>query len=234
MSLTFTQIVNKIQRATGLNTANYSLADIAIDVNLAQDEVWAEALKNNGWNIDDFNQPDYPIIYTDLASGQRDYSFIRDENDSMVLDIYKVQVMGEDGIYRDLKPVDQQSSDVQTSMTDGQEATGIPTSYDKTANGIFLDLVPSYDKALGLKVFIDREPTYFVSTDTTKVSGIDPLCHDYLYLKPSYEVCRDKGKPNAEKIYRDLQVSMAKIKERYGTREKDVVRRAVPMRQNNH
>ena len=232
MSLTFTNIKNKIWRATGTNEANYSSANIAVDVNLAQDEVWCEALKNNGWNVDDFNQLEYPIIYVDLVANQRDYSFIKDAQNNYILDIYKVMVMGTDGIYREIKPVDQQSESPST-MTDGQNSTGTPTAYDKTGNGIFLDLIPNYSKTKGVKVFIDREPTYFTSSDTTKVSGIDMLCDDYLYLKPSYEYARDKGRENREALYRDLLVSMAKVKTRYGTREKDVPHRMMAMRENN-
>jgi hypothetical protein len=233
MSLTFTNICNKVWRATGTNTTNYTPANIAIDVNLAQDEVWAEALKNNGWNVDDFNQVDYPIIYTSLNSGQRDYTFITDETGNRIIDIYKVQVMDNDGVYHDLTPTDQQG-ETPATMTDGQSTTGTPTTYDLTSNGIFLDLIPNYTKARGLKVFIDREPTYFTASDTTKVSGIDPLCHDFLYLKPAYEYARDKGLNQAEKLFRDLQVSMKKVSERYGIRDKGAVPRMVTMPQNNH
>lgn len=233
MSLTATQIFSKIDRACGTNSTTYTLANKAIDVNLAQDEVWAEALKNNGWNVDDFNQTDYPIIYTDLELGQRDYTFITDGSGNRILDIYKVMIMGEDGIYKTIEPVDQQV-ETPNSMIDGQNKTGTPTCYDLTANGIFLDLIPSYSKTKGLKVFIDREPTYFTSSDTSKVSGIDTLCHDYLYLKPSYEWCRDHSRENVEQLFRDLQISMDKIKKRYGGRNKNTEPRLNPMIQNNH
>lgn len=232
MSINFTNIQNKIWRATGTTSTTYTAANIAIDVNIAQDEVWSEALLNNGWNVDDFNQVDYPIIKTNLNSGQRDYTFITDETGNRIIDIYKVMIMDENGVYQTIPQVDQQA-ETPSSMIDGQNATGTPTCYDLTSNGIFLDKIPSYSKTLGLKVFIDREPTYFTASDTTKVSGIDPLCHDYLYLKPSYEYARDKGLNQSEKLFRDLQVSMQKIKTRYGARDKDLKPRIVAMQQNN-
>lgn len=232
MSINFTNICNKIWRSTGTNSTNYTAANIAIDVNIAQDEVWAEALKNNGWNVDDFNQTDYPIITTNLVSGQRSYAFTTDGSSNRILDIYKVQVKDSSGVYQDIELVDQQA-DCPSTMTDGQNLTGTPTSYDLTGNGIFLDLIPSYNSTNGIRIFIDREPTYFVSSDTTKVSGIDPLCHDFLYLKPAYEYARDKNLPQAEKLFRDLQVSMAKVKERYGTRQKNLVNRMTGLKQDN-
>lgn len=233
MSLNFTQIKTKIRNATGTDANNYPDSTIALDANVAMDDVFAIILKNNGWNVDDFNQSDYPIIYADLTAGQRSYAFLRDESGNLILGIYKVMVMGEDNIYREIKPVDQQS-DGPTTMIDGQNSQGVPTTYDKTANGIFLDLIPSYSKTKGIKIFIDREPTYFVEGDTTKVPGFDGLCHDYIYLKPAYEYARDRSLDNREALYRDLQTSIAKINTRYGKKERDVVKRVVGMAQNNH
>jgi hypothetical protein len=234
MSISFSNLANKIDRACGTNSTTYTLANKAIDINIAQDEVWSEALKNNGWNVDDFNQTDYPIITTDLVASQRDYSFILDSSGNRILDIYKVLVKDSStGLYKEIKPVDAQSI-APTTMLDGADTEGVPTCYDKTGNGILLDLVPSTSITSGLKILVNREPTYFTSSDTTKVSGIDPLCQDYLYLKPSYERCRDTGRDNAQALFRDMQISWEKIKARYGGRERDVVRRITPMAQDNH
>ena len=231
--LTFSQIVSKIDRACGTTTANYSLANKAIDINLAQNEGFHFALKNKGWDVDDFNHTKDPIITTNLVSGQRDYHFSLDEEGSLIIGISKIMVKDASGIYHELKPVNMQGESAPSTMIDGQDTGGVPTVYDKTANGIFLDLVPNYDSTKGLKIFIDREATYFVAGDTTKVSGLDPLCHDYLYLKPAYEYARDKGKRNVEKLFRDMTLARIKIDERYGLREKDIVRRMTPFNESN-
>jgi len=231
MSLQFSQVIKKIEQSCGFEPGDIQnnaarLTSFTIDVNIAQDEVMAEVLKNNGWNVDDFNHTKDPFITVDLVSGQRDYHFTYDEEGSLILDIYKVMVKNASGIYVEIEPVDQQS-DAPSTIWDGANGTGFPMRYDKTGNGIFLDLIPVTGQvtlSAGLKVFIDREATYFTVSDTTKISGIDGLCHDYLYLKPSYEYARDKGLQNRESLFRDLQVSMAKIKSRYGNREKDVRR----------
>ena len=235
MSLNFTQICNKIDRACGTNSATYTVANKTIDINLAQDEVLVEALKNNGWNVDDFNNTDNPIIKTDLNAGQRSYSFILDGSGNRILDIYKVFVMDNSGVYQEIKLVDQHGSSSSLTMTDGQNTQGNVKEYDLTGNSIFLDLIPSYSKEDGLLVYINREMTYFQSTDTTKVSGVDPLCHDYLYLKPSYEYSRDKGLQNHETLFRDLQEAKKKVTTRYGSdgRQKNLVNRIVGLQQNN-
>jgi hypothetical protein len=232
MSLSATNLFAKIDRVCGTNSTSYPLADKAIDINLALDDVFAIALKARGWNVDDLNHTKDPFITQNIVSGQRNYYFTRDEQSNLILAFRKIMVKDSSGVFQELDPVDQQSDSDMNSFWDGQNAAGQPTRYDKTGNGIFLDPVPNYNATGGLKAFIDREASYFVAGDTTKVAGIDGLCQDYLYLKPSYEYCRDHDKKNTEKVYRDLQTSIQKIKDRYGSRETDVKRRMSPRIEN--
>jgi hypothetical protein len=220
MSLTFTQITDKIDRICGTNSTSYTNASKATDVNLALADIFTIALRANGWNADDWNHTKYPIITTDLVANQQDYAFTSDEQSNLILAIHKVLVDDGDGYFNEIQAVDQQTEDVST-FYDGQGSSGVPTRYDKTANGVFLDLRPSYNATDGLKLFIDREPSFFVEGDTTKKAGVDGLCHDYLYLKPAYEYCRDKGLNSVERLYRDLQDSIKRIEERYATKDRD-------------
>ena len=188
------------------------------------------ALKAVGWNVDDFNHTAYPIITTSLVSDQRDYSFTYDEDSNLILAIHKVLIKNSAGIFVEIKRKDQQSTDSNESPVgfwDGNDTTGTPIYYDKTANGIFLDPIPSYSSTGGLKLYIDREPSFLTASDTTKVPGIDGLCHDYLYLKPAYEYARDKNLASAERLYRDLQDARKKVDDRYATKERDIIKRMV-------
>lgn len=187
------------------------------------------------WQLDDSNHTDYPIITTDLVASQRDYAFTTDENGNVILDIYKVQVMGQDNIYRDLIPVDQQGFDrnLPSTFTDGQNATGTPTHYDKTGNGIFLDLIPSYSKTNGLRIFINREASYYTSSDTTKKLGFTGIYSEYIILYASYQYARENSLNNREALKRDMQEIEEKIKKHAGVRQRDVVRRMTPNVGNN-
>ena len=75
MSLNFTQIQSAIHRTCKTTTTSYPTADLTADVNLGLDKIWAIIFTSNGtWQWDDTNHTsDYPIITTDLVSGQRDY-----------------------------------------------------------------------------------------------------------------------------------------------------------------
>jgi len=217
------------------------LADTTAEVNISLDKVTAMIISAGGeWQYDDTNFTDYPIITTNLVAGQRDYSFTTDAGGNLILDIYKVLVKSENtGLYRELYPVDAQSVEQpeynpgwQTgvlgwgyngvnTLTDGQDKQGTPNRYDKTANGIFLDLVPSYNSVAGLKVYINRESSYFTTSDTTKKPGFAGPFHDYLAIEAAYKYALIHSQPNASAFQNEMLVMEAAIKDYYGERNRD-------------
>lgn len=226
--MNFLQIVREIDKNCKSNSVSYPLADKVQDINLALGDAIAIALESGGtWQYDDNNHSDYPIITTALVGSptpQRDYAFTSDEQGNLILDIYKVMVrVSATGAYQEIYPVDQQSDSAMESFYDGRNISGIPSRYDKTANGIFLDCVPNYNSSDGLKIYISREGSFFTTADTTKKPGIDPLCHEFLALKPSYKYARTNGLKNVARLEKDMMLAEKKIMERYAKREKDVV-----------
>lgn len=165
------------------------------DVNVALDKVMAIIFRACGkWQFDDTNQTDYPIITTSLNASQRDYTFTTDGSGNLILDIYKVMVKDPtSGYYFEIYPVDQQSDEYTQGFWSGQNQTGTPSRYDKTANGIFLDCIPNYTASAGIKIFINREGSYFTTSDTTKKPGFAGLFHEYLALVPAYKYASRNG-----------------------------------------
>lgn len=231
MSLVFSNsteksgIVELIDDNCHSSSVSYPIKNKTRDINLALDEVFALIFQANGkWQFDDSNHTDYPIITTNLASGTRDYPFTTDEAGNLILDIYKVMVKDESGVYQEIYPVDQQSDEYTNGFWSGQNQTGVPSRYDKTANGIFLDCIPSYNSTDGLKVFINREGSYFTTSDTTKKAGFSGLFHEYLALRPSHFYCkRNKMFDLADRYEKDMFKMEAKIKKHYRDRSKDEV-----------
>lgn len=236
-STNYTGICELIDDLVGTNTTSYSLAKKARDVNTALDKVWSIIFNSGGggtWQFDDITHTKYPIITTNLVSGQRDYSFTTDEQSNYILDIYKVMVKNSStGIYVELDPVDQQGESANSTMNDGQNLTGIPTQYDKTANGIFLDLIPSYSATNGLKIWINREPLYFTSSDTTKKAGFAGIFHEYLALRPAYNYAQRHGLDNADKLKREMLEMELAIEKYYGNRIRDEKRILTPFSEDN-
>lgn len=223
MALNFLQIVREIDKNCKSNSVSYPLTDKVQDINLALSDAISLAIQTGGtWQFDDTNHTDYPIISTNLVSGQRDYTFTSDEQGNLILDIYKVMVkISSDGDFQEIYPVDQQSDSDMESFYSGQNVTGIPSRYDKTANGFFLDCIPSYNSTNGLKVFISREGSFFNTSDSTKKPGIDPRVHEYLALVPSYKYARTNSLSNVSRLEKDMMNMEKKIEAVYAQRERD-------------
>jgi hypothetical protein len=157
------------------------------------------ALKASGkWQFDDSNQTDFPIVYTNIVSGQQSYPFVLDEQGNLILDIYKVAVLPSATAteYVEITPIDAQSEEGGVNLVAETSQTGTPYQYDKTANGIFLDTTPNYNATRGLKIYINREASYFTSTDTTKKPGCPGVHHDYFFLRPAFENARRNNLSN--------------------------------------
>ena len=230
MSLNFTQIIAKIDREAGTSINSYPLADKVVDVNSVLSAFLFRAISASGtWQIDYTNHEYFPIIYTNLVLGRRDYTFLTDEEGIMILDIHKVMRANADGIYEEISPVDQQNINVDgrvAQMTDERDVQGVPECYDKTGNTIFLDPVPSYNYTEGLKVFISREGSEFTVSDTTKKPGVPGLFHDYFWMVPAYERLSSKAKTNAQIAKADRLLARitkmeANIDKHFRSRERD-------------
>lgn len=106
-------IERNLKLGDGYITGNTTrLAEWTNEVNLALDEALRIIIPASGkWQFDDSNQTDYPIIYTSLVSGQRDYAFTTDGSSNLILDIYRVFILPSSTAttYQEIWPVDQQS-----------------------------------------------------------------------------------------------------------------------------
>ena len=213
-----------IDETVSSNSVSYPIEQKTRDINLALDKVFSLIFEVGGtWQFDDSNHTDYPIITTNIVSGQRDYSFTVDGSGNLVLDIYKVMVADSNGIFFEVFPTDQQGN-TPLSMTDGQNTQGSVLTYDKTGNGIFLDLIPNYNRTGGLKVWINRTGSYFTTSDTTKKPGFAGLFHEYLVLRPSYQYAYRKGLSNVNILKNEMLEMENAIMEHYKSRERDVTK----------
>ncbi len=252
MSIPFSSTTNKngliqlCEDYCGFNDGDISgnstlLAKFAGYINLGLDDAWSVILQSTGkWHMDDSNFSDYPMITTNLVSGQRDYSFVSDGSGNIILEIYRVMVADPSGTYHEIYPVDQFQTTEKTAslentdpMYNGLNASGTPTRYSKTGNGIFLDVIPNYNGVNGLKVFIDREASYFTSSDTTKKAGFAGIFHQYLAVFASEFYAGIKTLTNLKKLTADKIQMRRDIQEYYARRDKDTPKRMVANVENN-
>lgn len=191
-------------------------------INLALDRVFHIIFGADGkWQFDDSNHTKNPFIFTDLTISQRNYNFSTDEQSNLILDIESVYAkQSATSAYYLLKPRDMQSEG-DTAFTDGLTISSWPLSYDKSGNGIKLDYTPPATVTSGLKLFINREGSYFATSDTTKTPGFAGLYHEYLVLEPCYRYARANGLKSQETLKRDVLELEKQITEAYSRRARD-------------
>lgn len=227
MSLTQTQIIRQYELEIGANRGDIAddstrLEDFVDQENIAFSDYLTLAFNTSGtWKFDDSNHPDFPEMTADIVAGQREYSFTTDEEGNLVLDIYKVYAKETGKDYLELEAIDADTTGVENGITAGSTVQGVPYRYDKTANVIILDPVPSASVTGGLKVSINREATFFTTSDTTKKPGVPGLHHKWFYLKPASEYARRNTLNSYERLKGEVRDLEADIKKTFSRRAKD-------------
>lgn len=230
---TYKGIVQIYEKLIGANRTDISgnsnkLKELTADVNLlGWDEYLKLAFEASGtWQFDDSNQTDYPIITTNIVASQRDYSFTVDGTSNLILEIYKVAILpsATATLYQEILPIDAQS-EPNNDFIANQTVTGTPYEYDKTSNGIFLNPIPSYSATSGLRVYINREASYFTSSDTTKKPGCPGIHHRWFALRPAEDYAMRNGLASYPLLRAERLQMEEDIKAFFGRRERDVRKR---------
>lgn len=138
---------------------------------------------------DDTNNTDLPIGTFSLVSGQSDYTIAQDANSLDIFNITSLRILpfATSTTYMDLYEMTSDDWRANEAMSPNTFSIGVPTHFLKYGNTIFLYPQPNYSVAAGVKIYFERQPSYFVSTDTTKKPGIPRPFHVLLALYPALE-----------------------------------------------
>lgn len=134
---------------------------------------------------DDTNHTDLPIATVNIVSGQNDYKIAEDDNSLDILNLTDIRILTSASAtqYVDLEEMTIDDPRALSAQSPNTSETGVPSAWLKRGNIIFLYPKPNYASTNGIKMFFEREQSYFVSTDTTKEPGIPKPFHRLLGLK---------------------------------------------------
>jgi len=186
--------------------------------NRALDSVTTAVLEaDDRWEFDDSTYTDYPIATTDLVSGQRDYVLSVSH-----LKVLRVEWKDSTGNWILGKPIDLE--DISVARDEFMFTSAVPVYYDKLANSVFLYPSPNYNSTGGLRVYYQREPNYFASTDTTKKPGFASICHRLVPLKACYDYAVANNLTDKITVLRDeIAKRDLELRKFYGRRNKDEI-----------
>ena len=235
-SVTKDGIVEECDFLVSSDSVTYPIEQKTRNANRALDKVLSLILSADGrWQYDDTNNTDLPIASTNIISGQQDYSFNTD-----MITVTRVEIKDPEANWNYLNPFDQRdlmpaqptplprwgtagvSFNNGFSLTDFMETPGTPVYYDKIASSVFLYPAPNYNSTLGLKVYFQRTPNYFLTTDTTKQPGFATHLHRYISLSMAYDYAVAKTLSDKKRELREEMLVMERaIVEHYNIRKKD-------------
>jgi len=216
--MTINDIRTKTYFLTSTNASSFPDATLIAEANNALDRVASLIMSSDGrWQWDDENNTDLPIATTSLVSGQQDYAL-----SIAHLKITRVEILDNAATpaWHKLLPFDQADLG-DTSLSGYLNSNGMPAYYDKLGNSVFLYPAPNYSQAASLKVYFQRAPSYFTTSDTTKSPGFNSLYHDLIPLWITYNFSLANGKNNANQVYAEIQLKEDALREDYALRSKD-------------
>jgi hypothetical protein len=217
-------IVQDIYFGVSANNNTYPIGDLTRDANRGLDMAVSMILGADGrWQFDSTNATDLPIGFTNIVSGQQDYSF----DDEYLMLAKPLQVLHSDGVtWIELVPSDD---------NDLISSNGIPARYNKMGESFLLDPIPNYSATNGLKAFFQRKIDYFTTTDTTKEPGFAKHLHKFISLYCQASYARAKGLAKLAQLEKDLMFytgnelnggnDVGEFKRFYSYREKDQEKR---------
>ncbi len=219
-------IIQQIEKLTGLGDAVISgnatyLKQFTGDVNNAYSRVANLILKADGrMQWDDPNHTDSYVSDADLVSGQKKYEVFEALPTALQdwLQVESVEILDENDNGVKLDPMDIQ--DLEVAESEYKDTNGTPDKFDFDGTEIKLYPSPDYAKTDGLTIFFKRAPSYFASTDTTKVPGFATLFHELLPLWASYWWGVSKGLGYVRGVRAEITVLEEELTKFYSDRKK--------------
>jgi len=181
-------LIEDITFRTGAGLGQYLIADRTRYINEGYAKVAYIIGKSDGrMQWDDPNHTNSPVAKCDLTAEQSTYNIFASTPSALQdwLTIERIDIEDESGNGINLSMFDEK--DVRgVAMNELQRTSSIPTHFEVIGTDVVLTPPPNYSRTAGMRVFFKRAPSYFATTDTTKVPGFASIFHEYLSIYASH------------------------------------------------
>lgn len=214
-------ISSKISFLTKSDTTSYANTDRLVNINAWYRNVVALILQyHDDWTYDDSNRTDYPILTNNLIANQQDYQL-----PVSTLLIRRMEVTYDGTNWKRVTAFDIGSRDasIATNAISGY-STNKPY-YDLQYGSVFLYPIPTANITGGIKIWVERGPQEFTSSDLTTGSlepGFDSLFHEILVYGPSYDYAVANNLPNRDVLKARSDELMKLMINHYSSKDKDI------------
>jgi len=213
------------------STSSYPDVDLIRNVNRHYDDVVSTILKVDGrWKWDDTNNTSQPIGNITMTEATTAVAI----PDTTYLTINRVEVKDVNGNYYQLTPFNEREVNYQ-ALSEFLKTPGRPLYYEKVGGYINLYPKPSSSNVTlttGLRVYFQRDASYFLTSDTTKIPGFAAPFHRLLSMGAAldYAIANEmNGKVNM--LTPMIQIMKSELMEFYSSRSRDESVRLVPRKE---
>jgi hypothetical protein len=223
--MTQSELYTYARRLVNATATDWAESDLLVDLNDALSDVWVRIKAARGTlAMDDSNASTLPSYTFNLTSGTQQYKVTTDGTDEL-LSVYKVQVLdGTTWVDVPRLTLDENNQDGLSTT----ETARIPTGYYDMYPYIVFKEIPSTSVTNGLRVWADREITYFALSGTTAKPGIPLIYHPLIAEKAAFKYATINNIPQSGNIYNLVQLGEARIEEYERQRKSDERKHMTP------
>lgn len=224
-----TGILQRARKMARVDSTQWPTVNVVNSVNDRLDKIINYGIgADRRFQLDDSNHTKLPIGTTNLVADQSDYSFLTDEQGNRIINVHRIDVLDDSGIYRQLKNIDE--SQIPGALDEFRKTSGLPQWYDKIADNI-VRLYPAPIDAVtaGLKFYFQRTPSYFTATDTTKEPGFANVLHRGFVIQAAYDAAFTLGLENLSVLSEELRMENEVMMDYFEHRNPDESKHIIPV-----
>jgi hypothetical protein len=190
-------------------------------INAALDRFFTLAFQAAGrWSWDDPNWDTTPIQSINLVANTQSYNL--DDFTSEIINVLRWEAKDSSGNNIVLRRLDRSTLGWGTALTNYQTTAGIPNQYDLVGEYIFLYPKPSYNSTNGLTVYMERNKSAFLYTDTTKALPVPSIFVSYICRLASLPHLIETQKAQKNDVAAQIQIDEEAIIDYFSSRNKSV------------
>lgn len=187
-------------------------------VNAACDRFFTLAFQADGrWSWDDPNWDTAPIQSINLVANTQSYNL--DDFTSEIINILRIEAKDSSGNNILLRRLDRKNMGALTAYA---VTAGTPAEYDLVGEYIYLYPKPSYSSTNGLTIYLERNKSEFLYTDTTKVLPVPSIFVQYICRHASLPHLIETQKAQKNDIAAQIQIDEEAIIDYFSSRNKSV------------
>lgn len=212
------------RRLVNANTTDYPEADLVIDLNDAQSDIWTRIKEARGvLEYDDTNYTDLPSATFSISASTNKYKITADENSNEVITIHKVVITDSDGEDHDIPrlKVGEGNQDALINVE-----SDFPTGYYEVGATVVFNSTP--DGSYTATCWFDRAPSYLATGGTTVEPGIPVIYHKLLAEKAALTYAVSKGLNQVGNISRLVEMGEERLDRYESNRRNDEQGRIIP------